>query len=273
MKFGTTIRNMGPAATRGRIVHAAECAESLGLDHIWVVDHVAIPPDDAEGSEGRWIDPLAMLAFLSAATRTIELGVSILVLPYRPALLTAKWIASIQELCGERLYLGVGAGWMEAEFQALGLDRRQRGRTTDEAIQFIRSCFDASDDVVEAHGQPFLFRPRPQRPPIFVGGMSDAALKRAATLGDGWIPMGINPEKLAGRYEKLRALAEAVGRPCPEVVVIGSLPDDQALAVQQLGQCKELGVTHYIQSSRYVTEHEFDALADRVADLKKQLGD
>lgn len=271
MKFGTTIRNMGAAATRECIVHSATRAEQLGLDHIWVVDHIAIPPDDAEGSNGHWIDPLAMLAFLSAATHTIELGVSILVLPYRPALPTAKWIASIQALCGERLYLGVGAGWMAPEFRALGVDQRQRGKITDDTIRFIRRCFDAADDIVEHNGQPFLFRPRPKRPPIYVGGMSDAALKRAATLGDGWIPMGINPEKLGPRYEKLRALADAAGRPCPEVVVIGALPDDQSFAVEQLGRCQALGVSHYIQSSRYSTTQEFDVIAARVADLQRQL--
>ena len=272
MKIGTTIRNMGPAANRSCVIHCAQHAEAAGLDHIWAVDHIAIPPDDAEGSDGRWLDPLAMMAFLCAATERIKLGISILVLPYRPALPTAKWIATIQELGGERLYLGVGAGWMDAEFKALGVDKRQRGRITDDTIEFLRRCFEAPDDVITINGQDVLFRPRPKMPPLFVGGMSNAALERAARLGDGWIPMGINPEKLARRLDKLRALAEAANRPCPDIIIIGALPDDQDFAVEQLTTCKELGVTHYIQSSRYQTPAEFDAIVERLLDVQRQLG-
>src|SRR5262249_59000977 len=92
----------------------------------------------------------------------------VLVLPYRPALPTAKWVATIQELSGGRLLLGVGGGWMAAEFRALGVDRRRRGRLTDETLALLDACF--ADDVAQANGQPFLFKPRPARPPLFVGG-------------------------------------------------------------------------------------------------------
>src|SRR5690606_15860910 len=115
---------------------------------------------------------LAVLAYFAALTSRIELGVSVLVLPYRPALPTAKWLATIQELCGGRLHLGVGPGWLESEFRALGVDARQRGRRCDETLDFIRACFDAPDDVIEAHGQSVYFRPRPACPPIYVGGMT-----------------------------------------------------------------------------------------------------
>ena len=148
MKIGTMLRNMGPEANAECLLHCARYAEELGLDHIWTVDHVAIPPDDAEGSNGRYLDPLATLAFLAAATRTIDLGVSVLVLPYRPALPTAKWVATIQELSGGRFHLGVGCGWMKPEFTALGVDRSRRGTITNETIEFIRACFDADDDII-----------------------------------------------------------------------------------------------------------------------------
>lgn len=272
MKIGSTIRNMGVAATTSCITHCATSVESLGLDHVWVVDHIAIPPDDAEGSDGRWLDPLAVLAFLASHTNTVDLGVCILVLPYRPALPTAKWVASIQELSGERLHFGVGAGWMQPEFDVLGVDRRQRGRITDETIDFILRCFAAEDDIVVENGQSFLFRPRPKRPPIYVGGMSDAAMRRAVLKGDAWLPMGgLAPEKLVRRVEKLSAMAEEAGRPVPEIVMLGALPDSQDDAVERLGQCAALGATHYIQSSRYETEAQFDAVAERLADLKRQL--
>ena len=208
MKIGTAIRNMGPAATAACIGHCARQAEAAGLAHIWTVDHIAIPPEDAEGSNGRWLDPLATLAYLAAATQTIELGISLLVLPYRPALPTAKWIATIQELSNGRLHLGIGPGWMQPEFDALGINRRHRGKMTDEIIDFIRTCFDAPDDVVSANGQEFLFRPKPARPPIYVGGMTDAALARTIRCADGWLPMGIDPEKLQPRIERLRELVD-----------------------------------------------------------------
>ena len=117
MKIGTAIRNMGPAAKRDIILSCEQMAEKASLEHIWAVDHVAIPPDESEGSDGIWLDPLAVLSFFAAATSEIKIGVSVLVLPYRPPLLTAKWVASIQELSNERLLLGVGPGWMEAEYK------------------------------------------------------------------------------------------------------------------------------------------------------------
>ncbi len=271
MKIGTAIRNMGPAATAELIRHAAESAEAAGLAHIWTVDHIAIPPDDAEGSEGIWLDPLAVLSYFAAATRTIELGVSVLVLPYRAALPTAKWIASIQALSGGRLHLGIGPGWMEPEFRALNVPKNQRGKITDETIDFILECFHAEDDVVELNGQPFLFRPRPPCPPIYVGGMTDAALERTVRVGNGWLPIGLDADKLKPRYDKLAEMADAAGKPCPAMVLIGSLPDSQDEAVETLGACKTIGAAHYIQASRYSTATEFDDMVERLSDLNRQL--
>src|SRR5579862_6317704 len=134
MQLGLYVRNMGPQSTREGIVACARAAEDAGIDDLWVADHIAIPPDDAEGSDGRYLDPLATLAYLAAVTQRIRLGVGVLVLPYRPPLATAKWIATIQELSAGRLLLGVGAGWMEAEFRALGVRRAERGRITDATL-------------------------------------------------------------------------------------------------------------------------------------------
>ena len=213
MKIGTAIRNMGPAATSACIVHCATKAEAIGLAHIWTVDHIAIPPDDAEGSNGRWLDPLATIAFLAAATSRIQLGISVLVLPYRPALFTAKWVASIQELSGGRLLLGVGPGWMQPEFTALGIDRKKRGQITDPTIDFMRECFDAPNDVVEMNGQAFLFRPKPVAPPIYVGGMTDRALERTIRCGDGWLPIGIDPKSYSRGSNDLKSLRQLPANP------------------------------------------------------------
>lgn len=271
MQFGTTVRNMGPAANTECISQCAVHAEQIGLDSVWVVDHIAIPPNDAEGSDGRWFDPLATLAYLAALTSRVRLGVSVLVLPYRPPLPTAKWLATIQELSRGRLHLGIGPGWMDAEFTALGVSKSKRGIATDQCIDFIRECFDSDNDVVTSNGQEFFFRPRPTRPPIYVGGMTDRALERTIRCADAWLPMGIDPEKLKPRIAVLKSMADAAGRKCPDIVTIGSLPDEQSLAVDQLAACKELGISHYIQASRYETFGEFEKKLQRVLDIKQQL--
>ena len=271
MKIGTMLRNMGPEATASCLLHCAGRAEEAGLDHIWTVDHIAIPPEDSEGSGGRYLDPLATLAFLAAATKTIGLGVSVLVIPYRPALPTAKWVATIQELSGGRFHFGIGCGWMKPEFDVLHVPRNRRGAITDETIDFIRGCFAAEDDIVEANGQRFLFRPRPATPPIYVGGMNEAGLHRAIRVGDGWMPMGVDPDALRPKAQQLKEFAAAAGRDCPEIVLLGGLPDDQGEAEDKLAACGELGVTQYIQASRYTDEAAFDGLVERLIDLKTRL--
>ena len=168
MHLGVTLRNMGAQSTPETLLRCAALAEEAGLESIWVVDHIAIPPDDAEGSGGRYVDPLVTLAWLAGATQRIRLGVGVLILPYRSALPTAKQIASVQELSGERLILGVGVGWMPEEFKALGMDRSKRGRTTDATLDLLNRCFE--DDQVVQNGQPFLFKPRPAKPPVLIGG-------------------------------------------------------------------------------------------------------
>ena len=141
MKFGIALRSMGPQSEPEMLLACAQAAEAAGLDDLWVQDHLAIPPDDAEGSNGRYLDPLATLAWLAGQTESIGLGTGVLILPYRPPLPTAKWVATVQELSGGRLRLGVGVGWMKAEFRALGVARERRGRITDETLEFLQRCF------------------------------------------------------------------------------------------------------------------------------------
>src|SRR6202050_5449320 len=131
MKYGIAIRNMGPQSNRNTIRECARIAESANFDALFVSDHLCIPPDQTEGSGGRYLDVLATLAFLAGATEKIRLGVSVLVVPYRPAVLTAKQVATIQELSGERMILGVGVGWMKAEVAANGAEFRKRGAITE----------------------------------------------------------------------------------------------------------------------------------------------
>jgi len=267
MRLGVVLRTMGEVSTRATLLGCARAAEQAGLDEVWVVDHVAIPPDDAEGSGGRYLDPLTTLAWLAGATERIGLGTAVLVVPYRPALPTAKAIATLQELSGGRLALGVGVGWMAPEFRALGVPREQRGRITDETLAQWRAWF--ADDHAEANGQPFLFRPRPPRPPLFVGGQPPHALERAVRLGDGWMPMGTDPAKLRPHAERLRALARQHDREPLEIAALGALPlDDPPRAREQLAALAEIGVTRVAHGARYADASELRASAERLAALR-----
>lgn len=255
MHIGVTLRNMGDQSTAATMASCAAAAEAAGMESIWVVDHIAIPPDDAEGSGGRYVDPLVSLAWLAGRTTTIRVGVGVLILPYRPPLPTAKQVASIQELSGGRLLFGVGIGWMDPEFRALGVDRHSRGRLADATLAFLRNCFE--NDEVTANGQTFLFRPRPAPPPIYVGGRPPHALARAARFGDGWLPMGMTPEKLPSARAEYAEHCAAAGREPGEVVVMGGLPlEDPGAAGARLNEFAEAGASRFVFGGRY--EHADD---------------
>src|SRR6202162_4711717 len=173
MKFGIAIRNMGPQSNRTTIRACARIAEQAGFDALFLSDHLCIPPDQTEGSGGRYLDVLATLAFIAGATEKIRLGISVLVVPYRPAVLTARQVATIQELSGERMILGIGVGWMKPEFDALGVNRRMRGRLSDETLRVLRHLF--TMETSEYRGDlvsfpAFVLEPHPKCPPIWIGG-------------------------------------------------------------------------------------------------------
>jgi probable F420-dependent oxidoreductase len=246
---------MGPQSRPEVLLACVRAAEQAGLADVWVQDHIAIPPDDAEGSGGRYLDPLVALAWLAGQTSRIGLGTGVLILPYRPALPTAKAVATLQELSGGRLRLGVGVGWMEAEFRALGVPRTRRGRLADAALDLLRRCFD--QDVVRENGQDFLFLPRPPRPPIYVGGGGEPALRRAVRFGDGWMPMTNEPAKLAAPIARLRELAAEAGRLPPEVVAFtGFDPREPERVPERIGELARLGVARVVAGIRYATADE-----------------
>ncbi|MGH6921466.1 MAG: TIGR03619 family F420-dependent LLM class oxidoreductase, partial [Geminicoccaceae bacterium] len=263
MKLGLQLRNMGPQSTRTLIAEAARAAEAAGIDDLWVADHLALAPEDSEGSDGRYVEPLATLAFLAGITERVGLAVGVLIVPYRPALVTAKWISSIQELSAGRLILGVGVGWMDKEFRALGVDPRRRGATTDRALAFLHACFER--DEVEANGQTFLFRPRPPRPPIIVGGAPPHAIRRAVRFGEGWMPTGAHAKVLAAGIASLREGMAAAGKPSFEVVLLQALPvDDGEALASRLGELAALGVTRVVHPWRYEDAGEVARVAARL---------
>lgn len=272
MRVGLFLRNMGPQSTAPLLRECARAAEGAQVDDLWVADHIAIPPDDAVGSGGRYLDPLATLAWLAGATERIHLGTGVLVLPYRPPLPTAKWVATIQELSGGRLLLGVGAGWLEAEFRATGAERRRRGADTDATLDFLQRCF--AGDVVESNGQPFLFLPRPARPPIIVGGRAPHALRRAVRFGDGWMPQAASAGDIREAVARLQEMMAAAGRPPAEVVVLTSLPlDDVSAAVDAARQFAAAGATRLVHGWRYADAAEFARAAERLVEVRDAIGD
>jgi probable F420-dependent oxidoreductase len=270
VKLGLYLRNMGPQSTRETVVACARAADAAGIDDLWLADHIAIPPDQSEGSGGRYLDPLATLAFLAGTTERIGLGTAVLVLPYRPPLATAKWVATIQELSGGRVLFGVGVGWMEPEFRAVGSPYERRGRTTDETLDFFQRCF--ATDEVESNGQRLLFLPRPARPPVLVGGAPAPSFRRIVRFADGWMPLLPKQSDAAALREPiatLRAAMRAAGKPEPDVSVVTELPlDDRGAAVDRLAELADVGATRVVHGWRYPDAAAFARAADTLATLR-----
>ena len=201
MKVWTNVRNVGPDGLN--FVARATIAEELGFDTIGLSDHIVEPvsvkspyPYNAEGSfpgvrHSLWVDAVVSLSFIAAATTTVEVATSVLVLPLREPLTLAKQIASIDALSGGRVALGIGSGWLEEEFNALGVDFSSRGRRTDDHVALLRMAW--KGQVSHFSGQTYdlpvdvLFEPQPAHfIPILIGGSSAPALRRAGKLADGW---------------------------------------------------------------------------------------
>ena len=182
----------------------AQAAEQLGYDSIWAGDHVSF--------RNPLLDIVVALTTFATVTERITLGAGILLLPLRHPSLVAKEFASLDYLSGGRVILGVGVGGEgEKDFEAVGVDRRERGARADEAMRALRVLF--ADNPASFDGRFFSFdgiaiQPRPAQPggpPLWVGGRSDAAIRRAATLGDGWIPIWVSVERLRRGLEQLPA--------------------------------------------------------------------
>ncbi|MEM7541413.1 MAG: LLM class flavin-dependent oxidoreductase [Pseudomonadota bacterium] len=271
MRIGTLLKNSGPASTREIITGCAAAAEQAGIDDVWVLDHIAIPPDESEGSGGRYVDPLATLAYLAGITERVNIGVSVLILPYRPALATAKWVASIQELSGDRLLLGVGAGWMAAEFTAVDVPRERRGAITNETLAFFHHCFDSEPAI--ANGQEFLFKPQPNRPPFLVGGSGAHVVKRIVEYGDGWLPMNSDPEKLQAPIAELGDALAAAGKGTPEVIPIASFDlDDSSASAARLTELSKVGVTGINYMAKYESVGEYETIVGKLMEVKSAAG-
>ena len=197
-------------------------AEELGLDGVFVPDHILSKPATTQHYGGHWPDPFSLLAYLAGRTQRIRLGASVIVLPYRNALVAAKAAATVDQASGGRFIFGVGVGWDEAEFADLRLPFRERGRPSDDYIRAIKAAW--ASDIPEYTGgyvsfAGATFSPRPvQRPhpPIWVGGapgtVSAPAVRRCAELGDAWHPLALSLDDIAKGFATLRDLAARWGR-------------------------------------------------------------
>jgi alkanesulfonate monooxygenase SsuD/methylene tetrahydromethanopterin reductase-like flavin-dependent oxidoreductase (luciferase family) len=155
---------------------------------------------------------------------------------------------------------------MAAEFRALGVQRSQRGKITDETLDFFERCF--TSDEVEANGQTFLFRPRPPKPPLFIGGAPAHAIRRAIRFGGGWMPMGGEPAQLQPAIEELRTNAARAGRPAPEVAVVTTLPlEDLERSAAQARAFAAAGATRIVHGFRYSEPAPFLAAAEKLAQI------
>lgn len=195
-----------PASALSTLVRTAE---GLGYHTAYLPDHV-LPPGEYGATFGGVYEPLVTLAHLSAVTTRIRLGTSVLVLPLRNPFVLAKQVATLQHLSDGRAVLGVGTGWSEEEFAALGAPYRRRGRSTDEALALIRHLFTVGRGPYPAHGFGFdqgVFAPMPEQPvAVLTGGNSDAALRRAASYADLWQGLPVPPEQFGERVQRLREL-------------------------------------------------------------------
>ncbi|WP_158925471.1 TIGR03619 family F420-dependent LLM class oxidoreductase, partial [Acidisphaera sp. S103] len=191
MKLGIHLPHIGRKAGPDSIRRTAIQAEELGFDDVWVSEHIIVPKDGGYPPSPNFWDPVLTLTWAAAATTKVRLGTSVLVLPMRHPLPLAKELATLQNLSGGRLILGAGVGWLEAEFDALGVPFKERGRRMDEGIAMMRAVW-SQDPVsfdskwIPAKIDNMRAQPQPIAPiPIWIGGSSDAAIKRALRL-DGW---------------------------------------------------------------------------------------
>jgi len=203
VQIGVNVPNFGAGTDPGRLRGWARTVEGLGFDHLMVSDHVVVTPEVASQYPAPFYEPFTTLSWLAGITERIRLGTTVLVAPYRHPLLTARMAANLNDLSGGRLVLGVGVGWARQEFEALGVPFERRGRLTDDHLRAIRTAWEDQADY------------RSGRIPLWIGGNSDAALRRAVRLGDAWHPLRFRLDWLREALDRLKAVADDEGRPVP----------------------------------------------------------
>ena len=300
MKVGLNLINFGPGASADTMLRWTRLGEALGYHLVMTSDHVAVTPDVTARYPAPFWEPFTLLGWLAAKARRIEIGTTVIIVPYRHPLETARMTAQVDQLCGGRFIFGIGVGWARQEFEALGVPFEKRGAMTNEYLEAIRTCW--THDVASFEGRFVRFRdvdtrPRPLRtPPIWVGGGSDAAMKRAVVHGDAWHPIRVKLPFLREALPRLRKMADEAKRPvpalCPRIVLrLTEKPvadDGRVMGHGTLDQVRDDLAALLAMGARYVlldtvilddveatTRHEiafgmFATLAERVLDLPRE---
>ena len=275
---GIHLPQAGPAASGEAMRQAAVLAEELGYSDVWVSDHVAVPTGADYPPSAYVFEPLVALTWVAAYTKRVGLGTTVLVLPMRNPLIVAKMVASLDHLSGGRVILGIAAGWLEAEFNALGVPFAERGQRTDEAIDIMRRVW--TDDhitadypVHNAHFVSMRTKPQPQRHlPLWIGGHADVALRRAIAVGDGWHGAFLSPEQTARRVKKLRAERPKSSFPISMRTRWDAVDDDNDLILAEIDHYREVGVTHFVPEPRQRTIDGYLRAMEMQADLFRRAG-
>jgi probable F420-dependent oxidoreductase len=229
--FGLDVGIYGAQANPSTVLKLAQLAETAGFESIWLADHVAFPvsfkseyPYSAAGAfptklDDPLLEPVATMGVLVGATKHVRIGTAALIMPYRNPVLLARMLVTLDQFSGGRIILGAGVGWLEEEFKVLGAaDFKKRGRVTDEYLEIFKAISKGGE--VGYQGQTYAFEPvfsnpgsvqRPH-PPIMIGGLSDAALRRVVRHGNGWLAVTAGSDKLAERIVTLKRFAEEGGR-------------------------------------------------------------
>jgi probable F420-dependent oxidoreductase len=236
MRISVSLPHTGSLASPALIRDVAQTVEGLGFDGLGFVDHLALQPKVSslydlgpqpvgipEHNLKKTLTPLyeciSTLAYVAGVTKRVRLGTGVLVLPLRNPLYNARQIATIDALSGGRVDLGIGAGWLKEEAEALQMPWAERGARTDEHIQVLRTLWESDAEYVSFKGRFYEFneidpRPHPvqRRLPIFIGGHSPAAKARAGRIGDGWITTVLDPATQKAGMDEVRRAAQAAGR-------------------------------------------------------------
>jgi probable F420-dependent oxidoreductase len=240
MKFGLNLINFGPGASPESLASSAEWAERVGFDLAMISDHVAVTPDVARAYPAPFYEPFTALAWLAGRTTRIELGTTVVILPYRHPLLLARMASNLDQLSNGRLILGVGVGWARAEFEALGIAFTRRGRLSDDYLEILKTHW--AQPLASAQTRSVQFTdvhtaPAPKQhphPPIWVGGRSPAAIRRTVRFGQAWHPLNVGLEWLSAEgLPLLRRTADELQTPMPAFaprikVVLTEAPLDDA---------------------------------------------
>ncbi len=302
MKVGVNLINFGPSASADMIRRWAALVEGLGYHSLMTSDHVAVTPDVGRRYPAPLFEPISTLGWLAGITRRLAIGSTVIILPYRSPLETARAFANIDQMSGGRCILGIGVGWAREEFAALNVPFEKRGAIADEylaAIKCLWAGVRASFDGKFVRFSDVDTRPRPAQsphPPIWVGGASDAALRRAIRYGDAWHPIRIRESWFRNEgIPRLISLAEQEGKPvpalCPRIrlrLTDAPRPDDERVmgegTVEQvrrdMAALEALGCRHVVLDSYYddveatrnyhVAWRMLAVMAERVLDLDRE---